>query len=429
MIYRGYPVSPGIAIGKVFVYQPFEAVVNETQFPEEKTKEYMGRFHEICDEAEKELIGIEEFLNKKDPDKAKIFKAHQDILSDVAIVEDIEDAINCDHLMPDFSIDMVFKKYIKVLEKAKDPLIAERTADLRDVRNRLLRIWCGVQEKNLSNLPGPVIIVARDLLPSDTATLDRENVIGIATEVGGSTSHSAIIAKSYEIPAVLGICNLLGTVIDGEEVVLDACDGFLYTDATESELHDFENKRKVFLDDVHEVKEYLFREPLTADGVHIDIGLNIGSPNPEELANNECSDMVGLFRTEFLYMGSMRLPTEDEQFTAYKTVLSKYGERPVTLRTLDIGGDKTLSYMELPREDNPFLGNRALRLCFDNIPIFKTQLRAAYRASVFGNLWLMMPMVGSLDDIRGAKKIIEEVKAELTAEGIEYKKDVKVGIM
>ncbi len=259
--------------------------------------------------------------------------------------------------------------------------------------------------------------------------MNRENVLAILTEVGGYTSHSAILARNYGIPAILGIDNVMEKLSDGETVIVDAVAGEIFTEPSNEELEKYANERDIFLLKAEEIKKYLTIEPVTADGEHIDVCLNVGTANDDEFVIQKFTDGVGLFRTEFLYMSRSSLPTEDEQFESYKKVAEIYGERPVIIRTLDIGGDKQLDYLDLPKEENPFLGLRALRFCFDMMHIFKAQLRACLRASVFGNIWIMFPMVGSLGDIHFAKKIVEEVKAELTLKGIGFNPDIKVGIM
>ena len=284
-------------------------------------------------------------------------------------------------------------------------------------------------EKNLAALGEPVIVVAHDLLPSDTATLDRKNVLALVTEIGGATSHSAIIARSYEIPALLGVDGAMENLSHGQEIAVDAVEGLLVADPSGEVKADFAKKREAFLKRREEEKKFLGVEPRMADGTLLPVHLNVGSANDQELAAEKYTDGVGLFRTEFIYMGKEQLPTEDEQYEIYKKVLTAFGDRPVTIRTLDIGGDKKLQCMELPVEENPFLGNRALRLCFSMPEVFLTQLRAALRASVHGNLWIMFPMVGSMDDIRRAKAFVQQAKDQLDAQGVPYSPDVKLGIM
>ena len=369
------------------------------------------------------------FSDAGDEEKAAIFGAHLEILSDETMEEEIQAGISGGADSGPWTIHSVYEQYAAMFEQLADPIIRERAADLRDVCARLLRCWEGLAERDLSALPGPVIVAAHDLVPSDTATLDREHVLGIITEVGGSTSHSAIIARSYEIPAVLGAEGIMIGLRDRQEVVLDAVDGVILTDIDDEARAFYEKKREETLRRQAHTKQYIGREPVTPDGVRIAVELNIASAEPQELEGARYTDGVGLFRSEFLYMGRSTLPTEEEQFQAYRKVLMTYGERPVILRTLDIGGDKPLDCLDIPKGDNPFLGNRALRLCFQHPEVFRTQLRAALRASVYGQLWLMFPMVASMDDIRRAKGCLEQARDELTAEGIPFSPEMKVGIM
>ncbi len=430
MEYKGNPVSEGIAVGKAYLYQPYVPQVTEGEIPEDQAPAAVARYEELLEGAKQELAAIRDRLEKAgDGDKAKIFTAHQDILFDVAMDEEIRDKITYDFMTPEWAIHKVYEKFIKILNKAKDDLIRERVADMRDVKNRLLRIAAGVPEKNLAALGEPVIVVAHDLLPSDTATLDRKNVLALVTEIGGATSHSAIIARSYEIPALLGVDGAMENLSHGQEIAVDAVEGLLVADPSGEVKADFAKKREAFLKRREEEKKFLGVEPRMADGTLLPVHLNVGSANDQELAAEKYTDGVGLFRTEFIYMGKEQLPTEDEQYEIYKKVLTAFGDRPVTIRTLDIGGDKKLQCMELPVEENPFLGNRALRLCFSMPEVFLTQLRAALRASVHGNLWIMFPMVGSMDDIRRAKAFVQQAKDQLDAQGVPYSPNVKLGIM
>ncbi len=430
MEYKGNPVSEGIAVGKAYLYQPYVPQVTEGEIPEDQAPAAVARYEKLLEGAKQELAAIRDRLEKAgDGDKAKIFTAHQDILFDVAMDEEIRDKITYDFMTPEWAIHKVYEKFIKILNKAKDDLIRERVADMRDVKNRLLRIAAGVPEKNLAALGEPVIVVAHDLLPSDTATLDRKNVLALVTEIGGATSHSAIIARSYEIPALLGVDGAMENLSHGQEIAVDAVEGLLVADPSGEVKADFAKKREAFLKRREEEKKFLGVEPRMADGTLLPVHLNVGSANDQELAAEKYTDGVGLFRTEFIYMGKEQLPTEDEQYEIYKKVLTAFGDRPVTIRTLDIGGDKKLQCMELPVEENPFLGNRALRLCFSMPEVFLTQLRAALRASVHGNLWIMFPMVGSMDDIRRAKAFVQQAKDQLDAQGVPYSPNVKLGIM
>ncbi|MCL2066345.1 MAG: phosphoenolpyruvate--protein phosphotransferase [Treponema sp.] len=429
MVLKGNPVSPGAALGHVHVYRSFSPEASESFIEKNAAGSEKKRYEETREKAAAEIQDICNSLKNDDPKKTNIFSAHLDILNDPAAYEEITERIETGLCAGDWAIWNIYTKYINMLLKTEDAVIRERYVDFEDVRNRILRIWHGFPESNLSSLTAPVIVAAKDLLPSDTATIDRRNVLAIITETGGSTSHSAIIARSYGIPAILGIPNLLDKIKHGAFAAVDAFTGEVFTEPDNETITLLSAKRERSLKEAAETKTFQKIEPITADGYRMEIGLNIGSANDEELAGAEYTDFAGLFRTEFLFMGRSTLPCEEEQFAAYRKVLEIFGKKPVYLRTLDIGGDKTLSCLELPKEDNPFLGKRALRLCFGNPGIFKTQLRAALRASVFGNLHLMLPMVGSIDDIRHAKAIIEEARAELEAEGARNNWEYKLGIM
>ncbi|MDR1144359.1 MAG: phosphoenolpyruvate--protein phosphotransferase [Spirochaetaceae bacterium] len=409
----GRGVSSGIAVGKIYVYSPFKPEPKESLCEPGEEGEQRSRYEQVTKNALDELETLKLSLEKDDPEKAKIFAAHQDIVTDVAINEEILNKILNERWCGDWAIFTAYEQFLRMIRRVKDPLIAERAADFEDVRRRLLRIWYGRSGTAMPD--SPVIIAAHDLLPSDTAALDRNTVQAILAETGGATSHSAIIAKSYGIPAVLGISGLLDCVRSGQLAAVDADEGSVLLDPDEASAAVYKRREARFRKDRETAAAFRGREAFTADGVRIDTGLNIADAG--DLDHADYADSVGLFRTEFLYMGRDTLPSEEEQFVLYRKVLERFGKRPVTLRTLDIGGDKTLASVRLPVEDNPFLGNRALRLCFSHPEIFRTQIRASLRASVYGELWLMLPMVGSLDDIREAKEFIGGVRRELESEG------------
>lgn len=355
--------------------------------------------------------------------------AHRDILLDPAMDEEIRTLIEREHLSPDAAAAQVYDCYAELLGASKNELMKERAADLLDVKVRLLRCLAGAPECNLSALQRPVIIVADDLFPSDTAGIDRDNVLGIITQTGGSTSHTAIIAKSYEIPAVLGVPDALRLLSDGETIILDAEEGRLLSSPTEEELRKYEQKAEQVSASLREEKMYLNSVPVTQDGERIEIRLNVAAAKDQELSKAVYSDGCGLFRTEFLYLDREHLPTEDEQYEVYSKVLRAFGEKPVILRTMDIGGDKQVPGLELPGEQNPFLGIRGLRLSLELEELFRTQVRAVLRASVHGNLKVMFPMVGALDELRRAKEIFQEEEAALNARGIPWDRQLKIGIM
>lgn len=426
---KGQKVSQGIGIGKAYLYRHYEPRIVENFIDAQKAEDEIVAYQITKKRAMEEIQKIHDMLLDLNDEKAKIFKAHLDIVDDVAIDEEIAMHIKDSHYTYTYAIHLVYDMFIEMFSQVEDELTQERVADLKDVKLRLLRISDGVEESNLATFNEDKIVIANDLYPSDTATLNRRFVKGIITEVGGKTSHTAIIAKSYEIPAILGVSDAMIDIKDNDVIIVDAIKDIIVINPDESTLNTYRLIQQENLDQKEKIKKYLNKTSITKDNVKIDISINVGSASQEELSFEPYVDGIGLFRTEFLYMESDTMPSEEKQFHVYKKALSHFKNKPVILRTLDIGGDKTLKYMALPKEDNPFLGKRAIRLCFDHLDMFKTQLRAALRASVFGNLWLMFPMVGSIDDILKLKILFNEVKQELDNENIAYHKDVKFGVM
>ncbi|MCL2443157.1 MAG: phosphoenolpyruvate--protein phosphotransferase [Treponema sp.] len=415
-------------MASIFIYNEKFHIPAESFIKAGQELSQLSRYQSVKKEALDELEKIRQGMLKTDPARAAIFDAQKEIVEDIIINEEIPARILNDQWAGDWAIYQVYEAVMAVLRKTADPLIAERAADFDDVRALLLRLWYGQKSNGLSGLKDPVIIAARDLKPSDTASLNRDKVLAILTETGGLTSHTAIIAKSYGIPAILGIEGLIDSVKQGQLVALNAEEGRVYLDPDEDTIKELNKKSHLLNLDKKDTLTFQAKEGRTSCGVKIDISLNISSSNDEELKPEKYTDSIGLFRTEFLFMGRNTLPTEEEQFASYKKVLKCFGQRPVYLRTLDIGGDKQVPSIELKREENPFLGNRGLRFCLSNPDIFRTQIRAALRASAFGNLWLMLPMVTSLNCFRSAKAIITEVKDELNKKNIKTG-DFKIGIM
>ena len=428
MLLRGNCASGGIALGKIFVYRKNSIVPAESYIREGEEQREIDRYFFIKKLAFDHIEKIKLELQNHDPGKAAIFSAQQEIIDDIIINEEIPAKISNDHWAGDWAVYQVYETVLAVLRKTGDPLISERAADFDDVRSILLRLWNGNGEnhvKTLSSLNEPVIIAADDIMPSDAASMNRKNILAIISEKGGASSHTAIIARSYGIPAIMGINNLIESVKPGLFAAVNADEGIVLLEPDEDVIQEYRKK----IDDMYRDRQisdtFLAKEARTSDGIKIDIGLNISDASFD---GAQYADFAGLFRTEFLFMGRSSLPTEEEQFSVYRNVLECFAPKPVILRTLDIGGDKKLSCMWLPQEDNPFLGIRALRFCFDNPDIWKTQLRAALRASVYGSLHLMLPMVESLESFRRAKDFIDSVKNELSSEG-KALGDVKTGIM
>ncbi len=421
-------VSDGFAIGPIFHYHPYSPKVVERVISSDEIATAIETYERGRETAKAELDVLFDRLSLADTSQAKIFQAHVDILFDIAIDEDIRDEISYELLDVSTAVNKVFNKYIAVISKSGNPLISERTEDLEGVKRRLLRCIEGIPEPKLVIDGEPIILVAYDLLPSDTANLDKDKVLAIVTQVGGVTSHSAIIARSYEIPALNGV-DIDNLIQSDTHIIVDAVDGYIITSPTNDEIEHYTKLHSAFLKKRYDTKKYLPITPQTSDGFLVNLDLNVGSLTDVELKNSKYVDGVGLFRTEFIYMTSQTLPDENQQFDIYKKLLQHFGDRPVTLRTTDIGGDKEPLCLDLPPEQNPFLGNRAIRLCFSMPELLRVQLRACLRASVYGKLRIMFPMVGSLDDIYRAKEILQEIKTELDTENIPYSDNVQVGAM
>lgn len=426
--FNGNPVSKGIAVGRVYQYEPYHAAVSKELIAQEHIQIEWQSYEAARESALLELNTLKERMGEADQDKAAILGAHIEILKDPAMDEQAAKLIRNKRYNVKYAIEEAYTIFIQMLEKVQDDMIRERIADMKDVKNRILRCADRIPEKNLSSLSEPVIVIAKDLFPSDTASLNRKMVLGIITEAGSETSHTAIIARSYEIPAILGVKDAVSEFADGEEIIMDAIEGIVLTAADDRTKEEYKAKREAWIAQSLELKQYLTAEPFTKDGERIYVNLNLGSADEEELKQAEVSDGVGLFRSEFLYMGRDKLPDEEEQYNIYKRVLQAFAGKTVILRTMDIGGDKKLDCMELPQEENPFLGKRALRLSFEYPDIFLTQLKAALRAAAEGDLWVMFPMVGSLEDIRLARKYVNQAKEELKAAGVSFG-EIKLGIM
>jgi phosphotransferase system enzyme I (PtsI) len=362
-------------------------------------------------------------------ENAAILEAHVDILKDPEINANIRELLENELISVSSAVSRIFTRSSDILASVDDELIRERSSDVLDVRNRVLRILAGLRGQDISRPDDVSVIVARDLMPSDAISLDREKTAAVVTETGGETSHTAIIARGYGIPALAGVENITKILRDGERVIVDAIEGVLITGAGEDTIRAYAGKAAEYARGGENARAYAHEDAVTSDGVRIDIGVNIQKTGDGLDALASIADSVGLFRTEFLFMGKAVPPSEEEQHKAYARVLETFGDKYVILRTIDIGGDKDCPALNLPGEGNPFLGLRAIRFCLKRQDIFKTQLRAAFRASTAGHLWLMLPMISGMGDIRRAKLIIEDVKRELASEGIAIASDVKIGVM
>ncbi len=420
---------PKVVIGKVMKFEPFTCDVEKRTLELEDVAQEDAFFEEVREKASVELDNLCDFLAGGNSSDADFVKAHKEILNDRMMNSEIKDLIRKKAYPADRAVAEVYDNYIKFLSNNPNPVIAQRAADLRDVRTRILRNYHGEPEKNLSMLASDCIIVADELFPTDTLCLDKEKVKGIVTQKGGLTSHTAIIAKTFDILAMLGAREIMDTVQDGDTIILDGVEAVIILNPSAETIREYEEKLIAVEQDLRVTSECYFQDAVTKDGVRIELRLNIASDHFGDEKSVAYLDGVGLYRSEFLYVDQPELPSEEIQFASYKNVTQAFGDKPVVLRTLDIGGDKHISYMPLPEEENPFLGNRGLRLCLCETDILRTQLRAALRASAYGNLEIMFPMVSSINEFRAAKTIVEECKKELDAEGLPYNDDVKIGIM
>ncbi|MFF2446033.1 phosphoenolpyruvate--protein phosphotransferase [Neobacillus sp. NPDC058068] len=424
----GIAASNGIAIAKA--YRLVEPDLSFEQTKIDDAAQEVGRFRQAMNKSKAELEVIRDRAKiDLGEDKAAIFEAHLLVLSDPELNTPIEDKITSDHVNAESALKETADMFVMMFEQMDNEYMKERAADIRDVTKRVLSHLLGVQVVNPSMIAEEVIIVAEDLTPSDTAQLNRQFVKGFTTNIGGRTSHSAIMARSLEIPAVVGTKTATEAINNGDLVIVDGLKGEVHINPTPELVNQY---RKIH--DEYEVQKAewakLVNEPtVSADNHHVELVANIGTPNDLKGVVANGGEGVGLYRTEFLYMGRDQLPTEDEQFEAYKAVLEGMAGKPVVVRTLDIGGDKELPYLELPKEMNPFLGFRAIRLCLEEQGIFRTQLRALLRASSYGNLKIMFPMIATLDEFRAAKAILEEEKQKLLSEGEKVADSIELGIM
>jgi phosphoenolpyruvate-protein phosphotransferase (PTS system enzyme I) len=424
----GIAASSGIAIAKALCIENRGLTVEKRAVT--NIDQEVARFIQALDTSKLELEGIKEHARKElGEDKADIFAAHLLILNDSELINPITDKIKSEQTNAEFALKEVSNMFVNMFEAMDKEYMKEPAADIRDVTERILSHLLGVAIANLSIISEEVIIVANDLTPSDTAQLNRQYVKGFTTDIGGPTSHSAIMARSMEIPAVVGTKTATVDIENGAIVIIDGLDGKVIVNPDPDIIKKYEEKKAAYKVQKAEWAKLLNERTVSADGHYVELVANIGTPEDVKGILENGGEGVGLYRTEFLYMGRDQMPTEEEQFKAYKVVLERMGDKPVVVRTLDIGGDKELSYLDLPKEMNPFLGFRAIRLCLEMQDMFRIQLRALLRASIYGNLKIMFPMIATLDEFRQAKSILIEEKEILQANGIAVSENSEVGIM
>ncbi|RXI45834.1 phosphoenolpyruvate--protein phosphotransferase [Clostridium tetani] len=425
---KGISASNGIAIGKAFILKIGDVeIIKETIKDGEEENQ---RFITALEKGKKQLSKImKDAKEKLGEEKSKIFEAHLFMLDDPEFTGQVSEKILKQKINAEYALKSTSEELVAIFEQIEDDYMRERVADIKDVTNRILRILTGNEGISISEIEEESILIGYDLTPSDTAQIDKNKILGFATEIGGVTSHSAIIARSIGIPSVLGVGKEIEEIKNGELIILDGNKGLIITNPDDEKI----NLYKKQIEEEKKLQKILGKykniEVITLDGRKVEVASNIGSIEDSENALKNGAEGIGLFRTEFLYMASSELPEEEFQYNAYKEVLEKMGEKPVIIRTLDIGGDKKLSYLTIDEEMNPFLGYRAIRLCLHRKDIFKTQLRALLRASYYGNLKIMFPMIANLQELREAKSILEECKEELRKESIAFNENIKVGIM
>lgn len=424
---KGVNASEGIGIGKVMLIEEVSLDYEKKQITNTQAEidRYRKVFDAYCEKTEKQAENIKNTIGEKEAD---IILGHLLMLKDPAMSSSIEGNISSGCCAED-AVAQVCDMFIGVFSMADDELTKQRASDVEDIKNGLITMLLGKEEVDIASAPSGTVLVAKDLTPSMTSCIVKENIVGIVTEVGGKTSHSAILARAMEIPAVLSVPNAMETFENGQEIIVDGSHGEVIENPSDGEIAIYREKTIEYKKEKKELKKFIGKETVTADGVKVELCCNIGKPDDADAVLSKDGEGVGLFRTEFLYMDSSSIPTEEEQFEAYKKTVLKLGDKPLIIRTLDVGGDKDIPYLGLSKEDNPFMGFRAVRYCLHREDVYKPQLRALLRASAFGNIKIMIPLVTCIDEVREVKAMIENIKAELDSENIAYNKDVQVGVM
>lgn len=427
---KGIAASPGVAIGKAFLLGSEDMTIVKKVIKESMCPQEITRFEEALTKTRSEILGIRDKIYQEiGQEYGDIFNAHLLVIEDRALIEEVIGRIKKEKFTADYIFSQILKKYIQSFLNIDDEYLRERASDINDVGRRIIRHLVGAQRASLSDLKEKVIVIAYDLSPSDTAMMSRKHVIGFATDIGGRTSHTAIMAKSLEIPAVVGIEFATQQIKEGDLLIVDGSQGIVIISPTASELQKYKQELVRYQEFGKGLKKLKDLPCVTADGRRVELSANIEMPEETLSVISHGADGIGLYRTEFLFMNRMDLPSEDEQFHAYSRVVKEMAPKPVIIRTFDLGGDKFLSHLEMPREMNPFLGWRAIRFCLARPEIFKAQLRAILRSSAHGKLRMMYPMISGLGELREANKLFAEVKAELRLKKIAFDEDIEVGAM
>jgi phosphoenolpyruvate-protein phosphotransferase len=426
---KGIGASVGIGIGKAVVIKDIELDIKKRNIDNFEFE--LELFNKALEHTKQRSKAMAETLRKRVGSKeAEILEGHVLLMSDPMLIAEIETGIRTQMLNSEYVLEDVCERFAAIFESMDDELMQQRATDMRDIKTRLQKSVLGLEDVDLSELEADSILIAKDLTPSMTAGLDPEKVTGIITQFGGTTSHSAILARALEIPAILSVAEILDKASDKDPICMDGESGELYINPSQEIIEDFKKKQIEQIEFKKILETYKGKESVSKDGRKVEIAANIGKPGDVKKVLEYDADGIGLFRTEFLFMDRDSIPNEEEQFEAYKKVAVAMEDKPVIIRTLDIGGDKEIPYMNISKDENPFLGYRAIRLCLDRKDdIYRPQLRALLRASAFGNIKIMLPLITSIEEVYEAKQLIEEEKKNLDAQGIDYNKSIKVGVM
>lgn len=424
---NGTAASDGIGIGRVMVIEEhsLEYTPKAVTDADEESQRFKSAVETFCDNTTAQAEALRQSTGDKE---AEILEGHIQIIKDPYLCGEIEKLIS-DGQCAESALEHMCDMFIAMFSAADDELTQQRAADVKDIKTAVLSILLGINEVSISAAPKGTVLVAKELTPSMTAGINKDNIVGIITETGGKTSHSAILARALEIPAVLSVDGAVSKLSAGEQVIVDGLGGVVIASPEESQIEEYTSKRNAYLLERHELENYRGKKTLSANDDEYELFCNIGKPDDAIKAVESDGEGVGLFRTEFLFMDRTSIPTEDEQFDAYKKAALILKGKSLIIRTLDIGGDKEIPYLGLAKEENPFMGFRAIRYCLKNIDLFKAQIKAILRASAFGNIKIMFPLVTTVDELRQGKKLVEEAKAELAQIGVEFDKNIEVGVM
>ena len=420
----GKGISEGIGLGKAVILEE-----NRLKIEKQKIEDISAEKQQIYDAVKEVESEIEKLIQNIDGTEKEIMQAYLMILQDPSLIQETIKIIEQEKCNSAYAVENGLNQIIKTFEEMDDPYMAARSRDIEDMKKRILAKLLKIEEIDLSKLPKNTILVAKELSTSDSAKMNLKNISGIITEIGGVNSHMAIIARTNEIPAIVGIRHIFENIKENDFIALNGATGEIFLNPTQEKIKELTKNQENIKQEKQELEKYKNKKAITKDGHQVELLANIGGPQDIQIVIDNTAEGVGLLRSEFLYMDAKDFPSEEEQFEAYKKIAESLENKRLVIRTLDIGGDKDLKYMKLPKEENPFLGYRAIRIYLDNVDLFKVQLRAILRASSYGNVAIMLPMISSIEELRKSKEIIEEVKQELTTKNIKFNENIEVGIM